>query len=355
MATHQPSPNGPGDHLRERQAALAEDLVNRQFAARPELAQRYGPAGREKCLQDANYHLAYLASAMNAGDPSLFANYVAWVKVMLGKRGIPAEDLARHLELTRTVVGESVGGEAGALAVEYLSAGLARLPSLPTDLSSYLVNGAPHVELARAYLGALLNGERHDASRMVLDAVSSGVPVKDVYLHVFQPAQYEIGRLWQINEISVAQEHYGTAATQLVMSQLYPHVFASEKGAGTLVATCVAGDLHEIGGRMVSDFFEIEGWNTFYLGANMPPQAVLDTVVQRRAQVLGISVTMLFHLPAIDELIRKVRAHSECRGVKILVGGCPFLAAPDLWRSLGADGSAPNAQEATILASRLIA
>jgi methanogenic corrinoid protein MtbC1 len=355
MGTNQPSPDGLGDHLRERQTALAEDLVNRQFAARPELAERYGPAGREKCLQDAIYHLANLASAMNAGDPALFASYVTWVKVMLGPRGIPVEDLARHLELTRTVVAETLGGEAGTLAVEYLNAGLARLSSLPADLPSYLVNGAPHVELARAYLAALLTGERHAASRMVLDAVPSHVSVKDVYLHVFQPAQYEIGRLWQLNEISVAQEHYGTAATQLIMSQLYPHIFASEKTARTLVATCVAGDLHEIGGRMMSDFFEIEGWNTFYLGANMPPQAVVETVVQRRAQVLGISMTMLFHLPAVVELIKKVRAHSECRNVKILVGGGPFLAAPDLWRTIGADGSAPDAQRAAILAGELIA
>ena len=356
MATdQQPSPKVPGDRLREQQTALAEVLVNRQFAARPDLAQRYGPAGREKCLQDANYHLSYLANAMKAGDPNLFANYVAWVKVMLGKRGIPVEDLARHLELTRAVVAEAVEGEEGTLAVEYLGAALARLPLLPNDVTSHLVNGTPRVDLARDYLAALLNGERHAASRMVLDAVASGVPVKDVYLHVFQPAQYEIGRLWQTNEISVAQEHYGTAATQLIMSQLYPHVFATEKGAGTLVATCIAGDLHEIGLRMVSDFFEIEGWNTFYLGANMPAQAVVDTVVQRRAQLLAISVTMLFHLPAADELIRKVRAAPACRDVKILVGGGPFLTAPDLWRTIGADGCAPNAQDATILAAQLIA
>jgi methanogenic corrinoid protein MtbC1 len=355
MATNQTHPHGLGEQLRDRQVALAEDLVSRQFAARPELAQRYGPAGREKCLQDANYHLAYLAGAMNAGEPSLFVNYVGWAKVMLGKRGIPVEDLARHLELTRTVVGESVGGEAGALAVEYLSAGLARLPSLPSDLSTYLVSGAPHAELARAYLAELLNGARHAASRMVLDAVSSGVQVKDVYLHVFQPVQYEIGRLWQINKISVAQEHYGTAATQLIMSQLYPHIFASEKRAGTLVATCVAGDLHEIGARMVSDFFEMDGWNTYYLGANMPPQAIVDTLVERRGQVLGISMTMLFHLSAVDELIKRVRSHSPCRDVKILVGGGPFLAAPDLWRRIGADGWAPDAQEAIVLAGRLTA
>ncbi len=343
-----------GEVLRAQQAALAEQLVERQFAAQPELSQRYGAAGRAKCLQDANYHLAYLADAMNAGTPALFANYVAWAKIMLAARGIPAEDLARHLEFTRAVVRDVVSGEAAALAEGYLNVGLAALPTLPADLPTLLIDDAPQAELAGRYLAALLNGERHVASRMILEAVAAGTSVKDIYLHVFQPAQHEVGRLWQVNKISVGQEHYCTAATQLVMSQLYPHIFASEKRAGTLVATCVSGDLHEIGVRMVADFFEMDGWNTFYLGANMPPQAVVDTVVQRGAQVLGISATISSHLGALRDLIQRTRAHADCRHVKILVGGYPFLVDPDLWRKVGADGFAASAESATRVALGLV-
>lgn len=76
--------------------------------------------------------------------------------------------------------------------------------------------------------------------------MAAGTPVKEIHLHVFQPAQYEVGRLWQMNRITVAQEHYCTAATQLIMSQLYPHIFASVKNGCTLGATCVGGDLHEV-------------------------------------------------------------------------------------------------------------
>ncbi|MBA3271485.1 MAG: cobalamin B12-binding domain-containing protein, partial [Acidobacteria bacterium] len=275
--------------------------------------------------------------------------------VMLGTRGIAPEDLARHLEFTRLVVRDEIGGDAAALAEEYLSASLAHLPTLPSELPSHLTADAPQAELARKYLDALLDGDRHSASQMVLDAVGAGTPVKDIYLHVFQPSQYEVGRLWQVNAISVAQEHYCTAATQLIMSQLYPHIFASEKRAGTLVATCVSGDLHEIGVRMVADFFELDGWNTFYLGANMPAQSVVDTVVQRGAQVLGISATISSHLRAVRDVIERIHAHPDCQHVKILVGGYPFLVDPDLWRKVAADGCARNAQEAITVAHELIA
>lgn len=344
-----------GERLRQQQVAIAAALVDRQFSERPELELRYGARDRQKCLQDANDHLSYLADAMSADAPALFDNYVAWAKVMLGKRNIPPEDLARHLELTCTVLRETLESDTGALAVEYVTAGLAQLQSFSADLPTCLQEGAPHTRLAFAYLTAVLKGERHVASKLVLDAAAAGTPVREIYLHVFQVAQYEVGRLWQTNQITVAQEHYCTAATQLIMSQLYPYVFASEKTRGTLVATCVAHDLHEIGVRMLTDFFEMDGWNTYYLGANTPAQAVVDTVIQQQAQLLAISATISAHLRGVEELIHLVRAQSACRDVKIIVGGYPFLIAPELWKRVGADGSALNAQHAIALAGRLVA
>jgi methanogenic corrinoid protein MtbC1 len=288
---------------------------------------------------------------MNAGDPALFANHVAWVTVMLASRGTPPEDLERHLVDTRAVVRDALDGEAGDMAVAYIDAGLTQLPLVPTVLPTHLADDAPLVDLARAYLDALLQGDRQLACRMILDAVASGIRVQDIYLHVFQSTQHEIGRLWQLNQISVGQEHYCTAATQLVMSQLYPHIFASPKHAGRLVSTCVSGDLHEMGIRVVTDLFEMDGWNTYYLGANMPADAVLDTVVRRHAQVLAVSATLAFHLRAVSELIDKVRSRPECDGVKILVGGHPFRIAPALWRKVGADGTASSAHEAIAMAN----
>ncbi|MCL5780766.1 MAG: B12-binding domain-containing protein [Firmicutes bacterium] len=101
----------------------------------------------------------------------------------------------------------------------------------------------------------MLKGERHQASHLILDTVKNGIVIKDLYLHVFQRTQYEIGRLRQSNIITVAQEHYCTAVTQLIMSQLYPYIFRTKKNGLRMVATCVAGELHEIGIRMAADAY----------------------------------------------------------------------------------------------------
>lgn len=337
-----------------KRGTLAEAMTARQYQLQPELALRYGEAGRAKCLQDAHFHLAYLAEAIAAESPALFTDYVAWAKVMLDSRGIPASDFAVNLGVLRDVLGQHLPAEAAALAAGFVESGLRQLPDLPSDLPSLLAEQQPLDDLARTYIAELLDGERQTARRLVFDALERGVSVRDIYLHVFQPAQREVGRLWQTNRLSVAQEHFCTAATQLIMSQLHPHVFAGERNGHVAVVACVSGDLHEIGARMVSDFLEMEGWDTFYLGASTPVASLVQTLVERRADILAVSATLTSHVRTVAELIRAVRSSPVGERVRVLVGGYPFNVEPDLWRQIGADAVARDAQDAALIAGRLV-
>jgi PAS domain S-box-containing protein len=338
--------------LNTRCSELAAQMVAREFVRRPELEQRYGKAGREKCLQDAGYHLAYLAQAIACDSQALFVDYIGWAKVMLAKRGIPASDLAGLIENMKESLRSELPPDFSQLACSYLAAALQQLPQLPNDVSSFI---SESTSLAAQYLHALLRGDRRFASKLILASVQQGTSVRDIYLQVFERTQHEIGRLWQVNQISVAQEHYCTAATQQIMSQLYPYIFGADKTRGTLVAACITGDLHEIGARMLCDFFEIDGWRTHYLGADVPARDVIQTVVQYKADVLAISATITYHVGAVEALVAAVRRTPKCCGVRILVGGYPFKVDSALWKSIGADGSANGAQEAVALADRLTA
>jgi methanogenic corrinoid protein MtbC1 len=336
-----------------QRTAITEALVEREFSRHPELGQRYGSVAREKSLQDAGYHVSYLAQALALDSQAVFTDYVAWAKIVLIHRKVAAADFAFHLECLADVLKERIPSAPGALAAEFVLSAVRAMPTMPEDLPTFLRDDEPLSPLAHQYLEALQRGERHVASRLVLDAVAAGTSVKDIYLRVFQPAQYEIGRLWETNRMTVAQEHYCTAATQLIMSQLYSHVFAGARTGRTLVATCVAGDLHELGVRMVSDFFEMDGWTTYYLGANVPHPSVIAAIVERDADVLAISATLFYHVESVRQLIHAVREHPVARQVKILTGGYPFNQSPDLWKQVGADGYAPDANRALTLANKL--
>ena len=130
------------------------------------------------------------------------------------------------------------------------------------------------------------------------------------------------------------------------MSRLYPYIFSEEKNGNTFIGTCVGDELHEIGIRMLTDFFEIEGWDTYFLGANTPASAVIDSLKEYEADILGISATMTYHVNKVEELISAIHAEKWLKRPQMLVGGHPFNRDKELYKRVGADGFAENALDA---------
>lgn len=322
----------------------------------PGFFERYGETGAVKCREDAQYHLSYLEQSLQSKRPLIFKHYVIWAQSVLDGLDIDTKDLVVQLECMCAALVEIDGqDDVTETAADWIGLAIAELQEFPCDRESFLKKGQPHYALARTYLDALLDTNRRAASELITRAVMEGVPIIELYLHVFQACQREVGRLWQRHEISVGQEHFCTAATQLIMSQLYPQIFSGERIDKKLVATCVGGELHELGIRMVSDIFEMHGWDSLYLGANVPSESVIQSIIDNEADLIAISVTLSTHLTVAYDLIDSIRSNYQTRGIKVMVGGYPFNIDPELWRDVGADGSAADAKESVAIAQDLVA
>jgi len=335
---------------------MAEKIVTWQQELSPDDHQHVESVeARADNVRDAWYHLGFLAEAMDAGDPTLFEEYVGWTRELFANRGLMDRDLVATLECIRRAISEDIPPEACADALAVLDRGVASLAAAPLASPSHLSGEGKLGALAGRYLDALLRGDRRAASEMILAAVDGGVGLRDIYLQVFQPCQRELGRLWQTRRISVAQEHFCTAATQTVMSQLYPRLFAGERNGHRIALACVGGELHEIGARMVADFFELEGWDSSFYGANTPVRDIVAALQEHPVDVLAISVTMTFHVNNARAIIDAVRGNATLASTPVLVGGYPFNIAPGLWQHVGADGFARDAESAVREAERLVA
>ena len=332
--------------IREQAPALAEQVVDNIYRRQRERWGSYGEEGRQKSVRDAGYHLRYLAEALAADDAALYTEYLAWVKVLFAGLNFSPSVLHDTLAEMHAVISESVPENMRAEILEVLESGRREVEAEPVLPPSFLDGDGEMDQLAREFLASLLDGNRRQASEMILAAVQSGVTVKKIYAQVFERTQREVGRLWQINSISVAQEHFCTAATQMVMSQLYPYIFTGQRTGRRMVMACVGGELHEIGARMVADFFEMEGWDTYFVGANMPAKSVLQSVEELQADILAISATMTFHVGQVAEMIQELRKTRSKQQTRVLVGGYPFNLAPQLWQKVGADGCARDAATA---------
>lgn len=333
---------------------LAAAIVDAHYRVNPQLAQAYGSDGKQKCLDDAVIHLTYLQQAVENDSDSLFIDYALWAKQLFEGINLPISHLIEHLDVMSDVLRNQLDIEQAQTCSRIINAAKDSLSDEDHTKHTFLTDDLPSIELARQYLELLLNADRSGASQLILNVVKNQqLDVQQVYLNVFQPCQREVGLLWQTGKISVAQEHFCTAATQLCMSQLYPFIFGSPKNGKVAVITCAQGELHEIGVRMVADLLEMNGWDAFYLGANTPVESVLSFVSDKQPDLIGISATITANLPQVKTLISKIR-QQESRKSAILVGGYPFNVSANLFQEVGADACSSDAKDAIKLANQLV-
>ncbi len=208
--------------------------------------------------------------------------------------------------------------------------------------------------LVDRYVAAQLAGDRRAALRVALDeALASGVPVPDLYLKLLQPAQHQIGRLWEENRIGVAEEHLATAISQLVLAHLYPLLpRAPDNGRRALIA-CVAGELHDMGARITADFFEMAGFGVRFLGADVPTESLVAMAREDPPDLLVLSATMTFNVPGLREAALQTRETVGDR-LHLGAGGHALAWAPTLGKQLGIEIGGDDVAAMIAAARRLL-
>lgn len=316
---------------------------------------RYQPHAHERWRANFVSRVADLASAVLAGKPEAFIDQVRWSRVAFESRGVPLDDLQRSVDVLGEVIDHFVPVEDQSLIEQYIDAA-GRALYEPVSVAPTRLNiETPQGELAAKYLVSILEGDRLAASTLVVNAVRNGMlSVPEAYLDVLEPVQHELGRMWHMNELTVAEEHAATQTTMMVISQLYPYIKRQPRHGKSMLACCVAGNSHDLGMRIVADYFEMAGWRSVYLGADVPSEDVAIAVEHFNVQIVCLSASMLTHLNAVEEAIAAIRAHPRARGVKVLVGGAVFGATGEMWRQVGADAVARSPAEAVRLAHAML-
>jgi MerR family transcriptional regulator, light-induced transcriptional regulator len=197
--------------------------------------------------------------------------------------------------------------------------------------------------LQERYVEALVAGDPAAAIRLVDAAAVTRDDVRSMYLEVLQPALYEIGRRWADAEISIVQEHLATATTQSLMARLAERLDGggSRRGRKALVA-CAEGEQHALGGRMIADFLDADGWDVLFVGALSPVAAVVALAAEQCVDVVALSASLADRVPEIAEAVRRLRALDPAPVVA--VGGQAFLGEPRLAQATGADVYAVDAE-----------
>lgn len=176
--------------------------------------------------------------------------------------------------------------------------------------------------LYQDYFQALVAGDGKRCRAIVTDLLEKKIDIRELYLHLFQASLYEIGRLWEENKISVAVEHLATAITEGLLNLVYPILFSTERIGKSVIIACIPKELHQVGAKMIADIFELNGWDSYFLGSNTPISGLLTMIEEKQPDLVGLSMSIYFNLQQLLQLLSVIR--EAFPNLRLIVGGQGF-------------------------------
>lgn len=337
---------------------LAGKMLDRYAEAHAKTWQNFSPRRRARIREEFMDMIGSLQESLATGSPGFLIDYTCREQSRFVTRHLPEGLVVSYLAILKEVISQELPPDYRENAAVFVKKAVSALKLSPAKIDPCSAPDTSLSPVARWFLDAILAADRDKAGAIIDEALASGTTVHDTYLRIFQPVLRETGRLWQQNEASVAQEHYTTGLICQIMARMHERIAApgrKKQRKKSVVTSSVGEELHDIGIRMVADFFELDNWDVYYTGANTPVKCILEAVRDRKADAVALSITMPSRLPEVQYLIRSLRADTATAQVKIVVGGYPFSILPDLWKQVGADAYAAGADDAVAAANRLMA
>jgi 5-methyltetrahydrofolate--homocysteine methyltransferase len=200
---------------------------------------------------------------------------------------------------------------------------------------------------------AVVNGNAAAVKAKVQAALDAGVDLQSLLNEGMIAPMKEVGQLFETGEYFVPEMLIAARAMQSGMILLRPVMVAQEiKPLGKVVIGTVKGDLHDIGKNLVSMMLEGAGFQMIDLGTDVAPERFLEAINAHQPDIVGISALLTTTMTNMESTLRFLEEHGVRQQVKVMIGGAPVTQA--YADSIGADGYAPDANQAAALARKLV-
>ena len=198
---------------------------------------------------------------------------------------------------------------------------------------------------------AVIKGFKDKAAEITKSLLDSVAPLKVVNEEII-PALNIVGEGFENKKIYLPQLLMSAEAAKSAFEVIKNFMSGGEKteSRGSVVIATVKGDIHDIGKNIVKLLFENYGFSVIDLGKDVPPEKIVAAVVEKRAQIVGLSALMTTTVPAMEETIKLLREKAPL--CKILVGGA--VLTREYAEKIGADKYAKDAMEGVRFAESVI-
>ena len=183
--------------------------------------------------------------------------------------------------------------------------------------------------------------------------IARGVSVEKIFVDLLAPVARKLGEYWDEDRCDFIDVTMGLWRLQEIVHELSAGVpiKSREAPARRAIFAACPGDQHSFGTVIVDELFRRSGWDT----ARVAPDESVETVVAELAcDLVGLTVSCDSRLDELPALIASVRRASRNPAIVVMVGGRVFNDDPALAARVGADGTAPTANQALAKAELLV-
>ncbi len=149
---------------------------------------------------------------------------------------------------------------------------------------------AAELPLDRRLAGYIIQGTRDGLIDDLNRKLAEGAAPLDIINGPLMDGMAEVGRLFNNNELIVAEVLQSAEAMKAAVSHLEQFMEKSEAAArGKVVLATVKGDVHDIGKNLVEIILANNGYQVINLGIKVPPEALIQAYHEHRPDAIGLS------------------------------------------------------------------
>lgn len=171
----------------------------------------------------------------------------------------------------------------------------------------------------------ILDGTKEGLEKSLAEALEQYDSPLEVINGPLMSGMAEVGRLFNANELIVAEVLQSAEVMKAAVSFLEPHMEKKDSATrGKIVLATVKGDVHDIGKNLVQIILGNNGYDVIDLGIKVPPAALIEAIMEHKPNAVGLSGLLV--KSAQQMVVTAQDMQSAGIDVPILVGGAALSA-----------------------------
>lgn len=179
--------------------------------------------------------------------------------------------------------------------------------------------------MSKELVNAIVNMQEKDALAITIDLLANGVAPAEI-LDSCREAMDVIGSRFECGESFIPELILAGEMLAQISGVVKPRMSGekAQKKIGKVVIGTVRGDIHDIAKDLVAFLLDVNGFEVYDVGVDIPPEKFIDKVKEVNAPILGLSGFLTLALQPMKETVELLSVAGLRGKVRVMIGGGPI-------------------------------